>query len=256
MKRIIIALCLAGATAGMAVARPSVKIGNVEISFGKSDTITSADELQLSLPEGEGSAVGKRAPYRRRKDEGFIGVGFALPNDGSRYYSVLGVNSYNLDIGYRAYRHFDRWLAAGYTFQYSFYSYRLKDAMDDPDFLKATTGIDSRPLYEIDKQAYRSHNVAVGIFTRCYLPPRATYIDLGVQGDLAFSKHYRLYYSRDGRQEFRSNHAFNPFIASAVAQVGRKSFAIFARYRLTNVFNHSEIFRDLPPLSIGIRVGG
>jgi hypothetical protein len=256
MKKIIITLCLAGATAGMAAVRQSVKIGNVEINFGKRDTITPADEHQLRLPEGNGSAAGKRARYKRRGDETFIGVGFALPNDGSRYYSLLGVNSYNIDFGYREYQHLNRWLAAGYTLQYSFYSYRLKDAIDDPAFLKATTGTDARPSYEIDKQAYRSHNVAVGIFTRCYLAPHTAYLDLGVQGDLSFSKHYRLYYSRDGRQEFRNNHAFNPFIASAVAQVGLKSFAIFARYSLTNVFNHSEIPRDLPPLSIGIRIGG
>ncbi|MDR0415628.1 MAG: PorT family protein [Prevotellaceae bacterium] len=269
MKKIITTFYFACAVAGMVAAQPSIRIGSIEINFRKnSDTTALSDEQQRSLKNGgadkeqqpsskDGGAGKKQQPYRRHSRSSFIGVGFIVPNNNSsdsRYYTALGANSYNIDIGMRSWRYTSRQVSFGGGFQYSFYNYRLHDAIDDPAFLKAVTGLETPPSYSIEKQNFRSHSFAISVLARYYIPSINIYVSASAQGDFVFSKHYTLYYPRKGLEEFYSNHAFNPFVASAVAELGGKHFTLFVRYRLTSAFNLSVLPKDLPPLSLGIRL--
>ncbi|MDR2814055.1 MAG: hypothetical protein LBB79_05310 [Prevotellaceae bacterium] len=257
MKKTITTLCLACLAGGTAAAQTSVRIGSLEITFRKNDTTYEhvAHERLLQVNPPKSDPKPQRSPYYKSKSTGFIGFGFAVPGDGSGYYAVRGGNSYNFDLGCRWYTHFNSRLAAGGTFQYSFYHYRLKDALSDSVFRAAVIGSSPLPYAagEIKKQAFRSNNLALGVFTRFYLIPKKHYLDLGVQGDWAFSRFYKLYYPYDGKQNFHEDDMFNAFTASAVAQIGWESFAIFARYRLTDAFS-GALPKDLPALSIGIRL--
>ncbi|MDR0566419.1 MAG: hypothetical protein LBG47_05195 [Prevotellaceae bacterium] len=241
--------CLAG---GIAVAQTSVRIGDMEITFRKNDTtVVYAHSRPVNPPER--SATHKKSVYNASESGIFIGFGFAIPNSGSACYAVTGGSSYNFDVGFRWYTHFNRRLAVGGTLQYSFYRYRLRDALSDSLFKSAVLG-SFVPSYEVRKQEFRSNNLALGVFTRFYLIPRKHYVDLGVQGDWAAGRYYKLLYPHDGKQKFHADNTFSAFTASAIAQIGWRGKAIFAYYRLTDVFDHSALARDLPPLSIGFRL--
>lgn len=196
-------------------------------------------------------------PYNATRSSLFVGFGFAIPDNGSSYYAIIDGSSYCFDAGWRKYMHLNRRFAAGGTLHYSFYSYRLTDALSDSTFKAAATGLATLPG-NVNKQLYRSNNFALGVFTRVYLffAPKRCYVDLGAQGDWAFSRYYMLHYPYpyDGKQKFREDNTFNAFSASAVAQLGWNSVALFARYRLTNVFNQSILSKNLPPLSVGFRL--
>jgi hypothetical protein len=255
MKKTVATFCVACIAGSASLAQPSEKIGNMEITYKKNDTLMLVvTELSTQPSQNESKPTPKNESYKLREISCFIGFGFAFPDNGRSYYTTLGINSYNIDVGWHRRYNLSREFALGWKFQYSFYHYRLRDATDDPVFMETIIGR-SLPPNEIRKQAYRSNNIAVSAFTRYYLVPGNLYVDLGIQGDMAFSRYYKLYYPNAGQQKFRDNYAFNPFMASAVVQMGWDNFAVFARYRLTDAFNRSALSKDIPQLSIGIRLG-
>jgi len=111
---------------------------------------------------------------------------------------------------------------------------------------------------------FRSHNIAHGVFSRFYLKPPQNarsddgfYVDLGLQGDIAFNKFYIMKHPNGGKDKYRDTGTFNTFAASAVARIGWKqwsngSHALYFRYRFTNAFNKNALPMDLPRLTIGI----
>jgi len=132
----------------------------------------------------------------------------------------------------------------------------LRDAVNDPLFNEEVRN--NKPFAEnnVRKEVFRSHNAAAGAFCRFYLVAPSfrdndgVYIDLGAQGDFAFSKYYLMKFNNGGKDKFRNGYAFNPFTASAIARIGRGNHALFVRYRFTDAFNMPM---DLPPITIGLQ---
>jgi len=263
MKKIIIILGIVCISAS-AIAQRAVRIGNMEIMVRMQDQDTT---MQVNIlddpcpPCPPDNVTGQRtqSTFRRYSySSAFGGLGFILPDNYSGYYSILGGNSFNFDFGsMRRYQLTRRFALVG-TLHYSFYNYRLHDALEDAEFQNVIlNGIDYTDT-DIRKQVYRSHNAAAGAFTRFYLvqPRRHSnkgfFIDLGVQGDWAFSKYYKLKISSQSNVKERDGHTFNPFNASYVARIGLSRFTVFARYRFTDVFNSKELQKGLPPLTIGV----
>ena len=251
---------------GVVCAQPSVKIGNMEIIVKKTDSDTV---VQINVDEPVRPFSSDDAPLPKPKfkkyqsSTGFCGIGFILPDNDSKYYTTLGGSSINIDIGSMSRYHLTRWFALGGAFQYSYYNYKLRDAASDSCFYTEVTGINFDRL-DLHKQTYRSHNLAVSAFTRFYLiPPKkrgkdGLYIDLGAQGDFAFSKYYKIKTRTDEKLKYRNGYAFNPFSASAFARMGckmfgKESYALFVRYRFTDVFNKKPLPMDLPPITIGLQ---
>jgi len=182
-----------------------------------------------------------------------------LPDNSDNYYTALGGSSFTLDFGGMNRTYFTRWSALGWTYNYSFYNYRLRDAFEEPNFNNNVLGGKIFDKDEIKRNGFSSHNAAVGVFMRCYLVPQTRrgmrdglYVDLGVQGDLALIKNYKIKYENGGSNKYNNDYAFNSFTASAVARVGWRNHAFFARYRVTELFNKKELPMDLPPISFGI----
>ena len=201
----------------------------------------------------------------------FSSIGFIVPNNGSGYFTTLGGSSINLDFGrmhrYQVAPQFE----LGRTLQYSYYNYRSWNMASNPEFVDEVIGREFNK-HGIRKQVFRSHNIAASFFTRFYLVPdkNRLHIDLGVQGDFAFSKYYKIKTESEGKRKYRNDYAFNPFSASAIARAGwnrkkcsctwngnccwnNNSRAIFVRYRFTDAFNQKALPMDLPQLTIGIQ---
>ena len=268
-KLIVIFLCTACTLAG-AAAQPPVRIGSLEFSIKKvaRDSVAqiAVDEDCPPCPpcpsENKIHPQPKSKPHKKyySSSDFFAGFGFVLPDNRDSYYTTLGGNSFSIDVGYIHRYQLARRFALLGSLQYSYYNYRLRNAASDSLFRSEIIGkvVDNS---DIKKQVFRSHNFAVGGFTRFHLvAPRnrsgdgGIFVDLGVQGDYVFSKYYNLYYtdSEKKKSKNRNGYAFSPFTASAVARVGWGSFAVFARYRFTDAFNPKALPTDLPPITIGM----
>jgi len=79
------------------------------------------------------------------------------------------------------------------------------------------------------------------------------FVDLSVQGDLAFSKYYKLNLNGESNIKRRDKDAFNPFTTSYIARIGLDRVSIYARYRATDAFNSKRLPMDIPPLTIGVQ---
>jgi len=266
MKKIIILSLIACASLS-AAAQQAVRIGNMEIIIRKQEQDTTfqinvLDETVVSTQSQDSPRPAPAKPKFNRHSRSTVwgGFGFMLPDDTRDYYTILGGNSFNLDFGGMNRFYLARWFALGWTYNYSFYNYRLRDAYEEPVFRSEVLGGDVFAREDVKRHAFRSHNAAAGVFLRQYLiAPKhrnstkdRLYIDLGVQGDLAVIKNYVVKFENGGKNKYNSDYAFNPFTASAVARVGWNKHAFFARYRLTESFNRKELPMDLPPINIGI----
>ncbi|MDR1119512.1 MAG: PorT family protein [Dysgonamonadaceae bacterium] len=265
MKKLATLLCIACITASV-TAQSSVRIGNMEIIVRKSvhdrDTVlqVAAEEPDPPCPqENEPRSSSRTNPYAHHVSSFFTGIGLILPDNSNDYYTVLGGNSIGIDAGWIHRYQLSRRFALGGTLHYSYSNYKLRNAAEEPAFMEEVIG---RPFVgeDIAKQTYRCHAIAAGAYTRFYLvaPRKYTgndgmYIDLGAQGDFAFSKYYKLKTNSRGKYKYRDSYAFNPFTASAIARIGWKRYAVFARYRFTDAFNSKVLPADLPPLTVGIQ---
>ena len=265
MKKIIIIFSIICISLG-AMAQQTIRIGTMEFTLriqGQDTTINVLDKPTQPNQVGE---TPSSPSFTFTKKTNFWSIGFIVPDGGSDFYSVRGGNSINLDFGNIRLNHHNRRFATGRTFQYSYYNYRFR--VSDPVSLNEVLPREF-VKEDIDKHVFRSHNFALSGFTRFYLFPQerrsindGLYIDLGVQGDWAFSKYSKTKTNSDGNYKYRNRHlsdeAFNPFTASAIARIGWKGWgfsnsrAVFVRYRFTDAFAKA-LPMDLPPITVGIQ---
>ena len=266
MKKIIILFSVACISLNV-IAQLPVRIGNMEIIVRKQgeDTTTQINVFNDPCPpcpsENETRPKPQNTFKKYEKSDGFLGFGFIIPDNSAGYYTTLGGNSFNFEIGSMKRYYLTRQFALGGTLQYSYYNYRLMDIYKEPVFRETVLEVDDdQDFKKINKEAFRSHNIAASLFTRYYLlPPQkrgkgGLYVDVGAQGEFAASRHYMLKYDDGGKDYYKSPLAFNPFNASALARIGRKNKAFYFRYSLTDVFNQKELPMNLPPMTIGIMI--
>jgi hypothetical protein len=272
MKKIAIIFVIACITLS-STAQQAVRIGNMEIIVRKQDQDTTVQINVLEDPEhsnisGEKQSSASRyrsfTPYRKHLT--LMGLGFMVPQSGSDYYNINAGNSFNFDFGWMRRQHFARRFAYGRTLAYSFNNYNFggNDRMNFHNRISDEQLTDIDDFKKFNKQVFRSHNVALELFMRFYIvPPKGRsrdeglYIDLGAQGDFAFSKYYMTKQSNGGKDKYR-NESFNPLNASAIARIqwGRgilfkDNSSLFVRYRFTDAFK-KDLNMDLPPITIGV----
>ena len=186
---------------------------------------------------------------------GFAGFGFI--QNKTNYYD-LSSSGINIDIGsMHRYQFRPRFALIG-TVQYSYYNYKLRDAASEPTFNNVVLG--GKTYDNINKQVFRTHNISASAGYRFYLvkPKRndnnaGLFVDLSVQGDLAFSKYYKLKINGESNLKHRDKDVFNPLTTSYIARAGLGWFSIYARYRVTDAFNSKHLPIDIPPLTIGVQ---
>jgi hypothetical protein len=276
MKKFITIFLCTTCISVSAIAQSGVRIGNMEFTVRKNseqDTMVqivlrntnppSPSENKTSTEPSPTKSANKFKKYNSSRF--YWGIGFIIPDNfikpdnRSDYYTILGGQSYNFDMGWMRRYHISRRFAVGGTLHYSFYNYKLWNVANEPTLSEDLLNI-SFDNNEIRKQVFRSRNIVTGVFTRFYLSPPhghnkgGLFVDLGAQGDFAFSKFYKIKTHTGVKSKQRDGYAFNPFTASAIARVGRGSVAVFARYRFTESLNPRALPLDLPPITIGIQL--
>ena len=213
--------------------------------------ISTSNYAQSSSEDG----IISRLRDNKYLSSSFVGLGF-IQNE-SDYYKLDG-NNINFDIGsMHRYQFKPRFALIG-TVQYSYYNYKLHDAASEPIFNDVVLG--GKTYNNIRKQVFRSHNIAASAGYRFYFikPTRNTnnaglFVDLSVQGDLAFSKYYKLKNKGESNIKHRDTDVFNPITTSYIARVGWDWFSIYARYRVSDAFNSKHLPIDLPPFTVGVQ---
>jgi len=268
MKKFIIIFCITCISVNV-IAQSGVRIGSYEIFIQKADNDSTIhffveDDPCPSCPPDDLPRPKPKPTFKSfKRSDSYFGVGFIIPDNADGYYTILGGNSLNLDFGNSRRYHVTRRFALGRSFQYSYYNYKLR--INEPVYLEEVFKNRTFDKNDIAKQVYRSHNLALGAFARFYLiaPKKrddGLYLDLGAQGDFAFSKYCKIKTPSGGKYKYRDGEAFNPFSASAVARIGWKGLwsysnkqALFVRYRFTDAFNSKVLPMDLPPFTVGIQ---
>jgi hypothetical protein len=161
-------------------------------------------------------------------------------------------NSYEIQVGFRdVYRKGRSSFAAGSYINLSFDSYKLDKAyLHNPLVVSYDIGT-------IHKEYYRSSNFTAGLFARFYLN-EALFLDLGPYGEYAYNKKYKVFItllgdSGESKIKYRDGRRFNPFNAGLQCSLGFNGFSVYAKYRITNCFNHDNIELEVPRLNIGIQ---
>jgi len=206
-------------------------------------------QAPLQLQSAKESATNNVKKYPRHSEGIYIGFGFAAPTRESDYLPIHSGNSFNLEVGCRYLHHPSRYYTIGTFLQYSYYSYRMKEA--------SMTFMGYMPNGNISREFFRTDNIGTGIIQRIRLLPR-TQLEGIVYGDWAYSKRFVVKSRVDGNKEkskYRDGTKFNPFGAGAQAGLRRNSTTVYARYRFTNFFNPDYISTEVPRLSIGISFG-
>ena len=184
----------------------------------------------------------------KHRVEMFYGFGFALPKENNigDYYPISTGRSFHLNIGWRHYYRISYGLSLGTMFQYSGYTFHLKN--QTRDFMDYT------PKGDIYREYFRTDNIGTGFLQLIRIAPRL-HIETGVYGDFAYSKRYKVKSRVDGKKEntkFRDGTRFNQFQAGAQMGLRWYGTTFYARYRFTNMLNATTMPAELPRWSLGV----
>ncbi len=227
-------------------AQKIVKIGEAEIAIQAPLTIKKADASE------EVTSGLVKSKYPRMYEHMFIGIAMAVPTGNQEYLPMHYGNSYNLEVGFKYFYRPSAGYAIGTICQYTFYTYKLKDAAANGTFFTDIPG-------EVKKEYFRTDNLGTGIINRFYLFPlkhKPFMIDLGGYVDFSYSKRYNVKTVEAGKNikhKYRDGSKFNPIQTGLYGAISKGSYSLYARYRITNLFNPAEVPMELPRLSIGIQ---
>jgi len=223
------------------------------VSFAQKVVQIGSTEIVLQSPLKVNTAETEmKSCHTSHYSEMFIGVGLTVNDNNEKYMLIYYGNSYEIQVGFRdVYRKGRSFFAAGSYINLSFDSYKLDKAyLHNPLVVSDDIGT-------IHKEYYRSSNLTAGLFARFYLN-EALFLDLGPYGEYAYNKKYKVFItllgdSGESKIKYRDGRSFNPFNAGLQCSLGFNGFSVYAKYRLTNCFNHDNIELEVPRLNIGIQ---
>lgn len=251
MKRF---LFVAVAAASMLLSLPGDGYAQADIEIGKT-TIRLQSPVKVYGNDDDDRR--SRGYWQRSYTDVF--AGFSFPIEGCSYEATPQMpvkygNSFEITFGakqwYRPARHY----AFGISVQYSHYDYRTKGSL-------ANTGLITQyPLgMNIYREIFKTDNIGLGLYNRFFFSRSASsvFIDLGVYGDWAFSRQYKVrYYSGESKEadHYRDGGKFLPLQGGVYGALGKGAFAVYCKYRFSHLFDHSELPMEPPRLSLGLMI--
>ncbi|MDP3398211.1 MAG: hypothetical protein Q8S23_03620 [Bacteroidales bacterium] len=242
-----------------AASQTVVKIGEAEIaiqspiSIKKKETPANVNERDVSFGRSDRFGVTKSKHYPRSYEDFFVGIAMAVPLRNQEYLPMHYGSSHSIEVGFKYFYRPAARYAIGTLWQYSFYNYKLKDAAANETFVSNVPG-------EIRSESFRTDNLGTGIINRFYLFPmqnKPFMLDLGGYVDFSYSKRYHvktIENGKDTKHKYRDGSKFNPIQAGLYGAITKGSYSLFAKYRLTNLFNPDAIPLELPRLSMGVQI--
>lgn len=248
MKKVLMA-AFAGVLCFLYAAPHSSAQADIEI--GKT-TIRLQSPVEVYSKDKDGNKKPKR-----KKSYTYTGFffGFSFPVEVSSYeptdmMPVKYGNSFEITFGVKQWFVPCRWYSFGLSFQYSHYDYRADGMLSQLIFNSFPSDLN------IYREVFKTDNFGIGLYNRFNFGPDL-FLDLGVYGDWAFSRQYKVRYfsgvgnSKEVMRE-RDGGKFLPLQGGVYAALGFDWFAVYCKYRFSNMFNHSTLPMEPPRLSIGV----
>lgn len=250
MRRIVlVAICAAGflsLSAGDAGAQTDIEIGKT--------TIRLQSPVEVFPQKKNDGADSCKVFKLRMYHTHFLRAGFTVPVSNYEPTPVMPAvfgDSYELELGVTEWiRPVSRY-AVGFSVHYAHREYCTPG-----EFAQQNLGRVYPESAYIRSQAFLTDNIGLGIYNRIFLSVRPEiFVDLGVYGDWAWLKQFRVRYSYNDsrvRDRYRDGTVFLPFQAGVYAAIGYQCFSIYCRYRLTNMFYHPKLPFEPERMSVGI----
>ena len=210
-------------------------------------------KLQQDVTENKISTEG---PNRKNYHHSYMGYGVCAGKASDSLKTKFG--SGNFVFGYRYKRRFCQAYAIGYDVNYNANFFRIVQ-----DSMKM---FPNNVLHK--KEKLIQNNVALVIYNRFNFGRRGDYIghflDLGAYAEWNFRSVYQTYdeyavANSVGASNTRQIHSgltyLNPFNYGFTARIGASKYALYANYRMSDIFKISYIFPELPRLIIGLQLG-
>lgn len=234
--------------------KKKLTIGNTEITLRSPITVGPAEETTDTIYYSWNETPDKKKKkkhygYSRNFVKVYFGFGFATEGsfNGERYIPVYFGPSMDLQTGLRFYYRPCRWYAVGTQVQYSYFSYKLRDAAKNDRIIRDIPGTPSA-------EYYRTDNLGTAWLNRFYIVKRL-YVEIGAYGDWVVGKRYIVKTTIDNENQtmkYRNDDLFTSFQAGIQSSIGYGCFSLYAKYRLTDMYYRDMVANDPPRLNLGM----
>jgi hypothetical protein len=217
-----------------------------------------AQSVVLSETLGTDTLPEKFGPNLSNYLHTYVAYGFIMGNANTTGYQIDSYNSYEFNSGLRYKKKLSNNFAMGLNLNYHMQSFRLKQ--NNQKTLPSPT------IY--NKEKFIINQIELEWYNRINFGKRGNiigkYIDIGVYGDwVVSSKYYRRIENKGVELATLGKYTeiidkklpyVQPLNCGVSLKLGWETFAIYGKYRLTNMMNPSFGFPELPKLSFGIEM--
>lgn len=193
-----------------------------------------------------------KGPNQRKFVQGFLKFGMITPPDKEETQVKYG-SSVNLGFGLRSKYKVGAIYSLGWELELDYTTYKFEK---DPAILSPTGSI-------IDIRRFDATALKLGFFNRFNFDPNrgnfmGNYLDLGINAGYAYSmKEVSKYSTGYGSAVTKVGNLdyVNSFQSEVFAKIGHSRIGIWAKYRLTDLFESKSEKPELPRMSVGIELG-
>ncbi len=226
------------------------------------DVVGQTIILKQTVPEELGEEDGDFGPNKKKFNHPYLGFGFEVPGIShldELSQEVKPLSSFSLYSGNRSYRKFNKWMAGVFDYEMSFSQSRLSWKEGDTSQFPVTK-------IDLENSKYWFARIGGGLFLQFNLKPQrgnqlGTYIAIGGYGNFIFMKGLTSKYESNvssyadrSKLTLRKIKYIENWDYGLSVKFGKTNYAIFAKYRWSNLFKYEQNvwnFPELPRLIVG-----
>lgn len=211
-----------------------------------------SQEILLQQDVKADSTRPTRGPNLRNFTQGYIGFGFPVYTNEALNYTKPG-SSIDFNFGLRYKRRITNYLATGLDMGITTAAFKLqqKSPKTVPD-----TVIN-------DKEKIQISSLVSSGYVRINVGRRGNYIgnylDLGAYGGWNFQKKHKTTNKNEAGEKVRESTTKLKYVENfsygLITRIGINRYALFASYRLSDIFKSSYEIPELPRLIVGVELG-
>jgi hypothetical protein len=213
----------------------------------------SAQSVLLHKDVNDTIVVEKFGPNLKRFGHFYFGAGFIFGKPDSVGSETVAGLSMNYMLGFRYKIKLTNWFALGGDLALSTYSFRVKQ-----DSSKA---IPNNIIH--DKEKISLGDLGANAFLRFNFGKRGNrignFLDLGGYADLTISGRHYYKDKMDNKNVIETTishlNYLNAYNYGAMARIGFNRYVIYGSYRLSDIFEGSYKYPELPRITIGLQIG-
>jgi len=211
-----------------------------------------AQDVLLKQDVAADSVKTKFGPNRSHYRHFYVGYGLII-GEPDKAGSAVNYGSNTFTIGFRFKQKVCNLYSVGFNIAYTSYTYRLKQ--------DSNKTVPNSMLH--DKEHLSINTVGVGLYNRFNFGRRGDrigkFVDLGVHADWVFGgKHFTSDKQDNGNiieTTIKRLKYFNNYQYGAFVNIGFNRYVFTAVYRLSDLFEKSYTYSELPRLTVGIQIG-